>query len=34
MELIDYIRPEQKFNGLDELKTQILKDKERAIQIL
>ncbi|WP_460472815.1 bifunctional riboflavin kinase/FAD synthetase [Emticicia fontis] len=34
VELIDYIRPEQKFNGLDELKTQILKDKERAIQIL
>ena len=34
VELIDYIRPEQKFNGTEELKNQILKDKERAIQIL
>lgn len=34
IELIDYIRPEQKFNGIEELKNQILKDKERAIQIL
>ncbi len=34
VELIDYIRPEQKFNGIEELKAQILKDKERAIQIL
>lgn len=34
VELIEYIRPEQKFNGIEELKTQILKDKERAIQLL
>ena len=34
VELIDYIRPEQKFNGIEELKSQILQDKERAIQIL
>ncbi len=34
VELIDYIRPEQKFNGIEELKNQILKDQERAIQIL
>jgi len=34
VELVDYIRSEQKFNGLDELKSQILKDKETGIQIL
>lgn len=34
IELIDYIRPEQKFKGIEELKNQILKDKERASQIL
>lgn len=34
IELVDYIRPEQKFNGIEELKNQILKDQERAIQIL
>ncbi len=34
VELVDYIRPERKFNGLDELKSQITKDKETGIQIL
>ncbi|MFD2521277.1 bifunctional riboflavin kinase/FAD synthetase [Emticicia soli] len=34
VELLDYIRPEQKFNGIEELKTQILKDKEKAIEML
>ncbi|WP_337041088.1 bifunctional riboflavin kinase/FAD synthetase [Emticicia sp. 17c] len=34
VELIDFIRAEQKFNGLEELKAQILKDKQTAIQIL
>ncbi|WP_259016485.1 bifunctional riboflavin kinase/FAD synthetase [Emticicia fluvialis] len=34
VELVDYIRPERKFNGLDELKGQITKDKETGIQIL
>lgn len=34
VELVGYIRSEQKFNSLDELKSQILKDKETGIQIL
>ncbi len=34
VELIDYIRAEQKFNGIEELKNQILKDKAKAIEIL
>lgn len=34
VELLDYIRPEQKFSGIEELKTQILKDKEKAIELL
>lgn len=34
VELLDYIRPEQKFNGIEELKAQILKDKEKAIEML
>jgi riboflavin kinase/FMN adenylyltransferase len=31
---IDYLRPEQKFNGLDELKAQIAKDSAKAREIL
>lgn len=34
VELIDFIRSEQKFNGIDELKAQISKDKEKAQSIL
>ncbi len=34
VEIIDYIRPEQKFNGLDELKAQILADKTKSKEIL
>ncbi|WP_064197131.1 MULTISPECIES: bifunctional riboflavin kinase/FAD synthetase [Emticicia] len=34
VEIIDYIRPEQKFNGLDELKSQILADREKSKVIL
>lgn len=34
VEIVDYIRPEQKFNGLDELKAQILADKTKAKEIL
>ncbi|RYU96166.1 bifunctional riboflavin kinase/FAD synthetase [Emticicia agri] len=34
VDLVDYIRPEQKFKGIEELKNQILKDKERALEIL
>jgi riboflavin kinase / FMN adenylyltransferase len=34
VEIIDYIRPEQKFNGLDELKAQILVDKAKSKAIL
>lgn len=34
VEMLDYIRPEQKFGGIEELKAQILKDKEKAIEIL
>ena len=31
--LLDFIRPEQKFNSLDELKDEILKNSERALEI-
>ncbi|MFY7909611.1 MAG: bifunctional riboflavin kinase/FAD synthetase [Emticicia sp.] len=34
VEIVDYIRPEQKFNGLDELKAQILADKAKSKEIL
>ena len=34
VEIIDYIRPEQKFNGLEELKAQILADKTKSKAIL
>lgn len=34
VEIIDYIRTEQKFNGLDELKSQILADKTKSKEIL
>lgn len=34
VEIVDYIRPEQKFNGLDELKAQILADKTKSKEIL
>lgn len=34
VEIIDYIRPEQKFNGLEELKAQILADKTKSKSIL
>lgn len=34
VEIVDYIRPEQKFNGLDELKAQILADKAKSKAIL
>ncbi|GGD51313.1 riboflavin biosynthesis protein [Emticicia aquatilis] len=34
VEIVDYIRPEQKFNGLDELKAQILTDKTKSKEIL
>lgn len=34
VELIDYIRPEQKFGSIDELVTQITRDAESARQIL
>ena len=29
-----YLRGEQKFNGLDELKDQLAKDKENALEVL
>ncbi len=32
--LIDYLRPEKKFDGLDDLKKQIAEDSERARRIL
>ena len=32
IELLEYIRPEQKFDSLDALKSQIAKDKERAME--
>jgi len=31
---IEYLRPEQKFDGLDSLKAQIAKDSERAREVL
>lgn len=34
VEIINYIRPEQKFNGIEALKEQILKDKTTAKAIL
>lgn len=34
VEIVDYIRPEQKFNGLNELKAQILIDKTQSKAIL
>ncbi|MER0441236.1 bifunctional riboflavin kinase/FAD synthetase [Emticicia sp. W12TSBA100-4] len=34
VEIVDYIRPEQKFNGLEELKAQILADKKKSKEIL
>jgi riboflavin kinase / FMN adenylyltransferase len=34
VELIDYIRKEQKFNGIEELKAQILIDKAKTQDIL
>jgi riboflavin kinase/FMN adenylyltransferase len=34
VEIVDYIRNEQKFNGIEELKTQILIDKTKSKQIL
>lgn len=34
VEIVDYIRQEQKFDGLDELKAQILSDKTKANEIL
>jgi riboflavin kinase/FMN adenylyltransferase len=34
VEIVDYIRPEQKFDSLDKLKEQILADKTKAMEIL
>jgi len=34
VQFIDFIRPERKFSGLDELKAQIAEDAARAVDIL
>ena len=34
VDLIEMIRPEEKFNSLDELKAAIVKDKIKALEIL